>query len=377
MWHEISMSTLPTRQSFYTRLAKPEDEAVIRNLLRDAPMQGAVRLALLREPDANLAAGIEGGKHNTVLVMDAGSEQVLGMGNRSVRPLYVDGQVCSVGYLGLLRVSPGRKVIRRLIAGFRELEQTRSGHELDCDLTSIIEDNSVVVRLLERGLKGLPYYRPLAKLSTFILATSTNVGKLRNKVESASIDDLGDIVSCLQEYLSQYQFSPYWDEEAIQDTRLCNNLSPDDFLIIRDGNKVSSCLAIWDQRKFKQVMLRGYSGLIANLRPMLNILLSILGKPRLPKVPGELNMAYISHLAVRNNDPGKFVDMVKAARGAAAKRGIDYLALGLTTAHPLNGIMRAAFPHYRYTSNLYTVHWGRKPADVLRGRIPHVEVAVL
>jgi hypothetical protein len=377
MWHELQMSRSPSRQSFYVKKAKPEDEAVIRKLLRDAPMQGAVRLALLREPDANLAAAIEGDKHNTVLVMDAGSEQVLGMGNRSVRPLYVDGQVCSVGYLGLLRVSPGRKAFRRLVAGFRELEQTRSGNELDYDVTSIVEDNSVVVRLLERGLKGLPHYQALAKLSTFILATSTKVAKVRNKVETASIDDLGDIVSCLQEYLCQYQFSPYWDEQAIQDARLCNNLSPNDFLIIRDGNKVSSCLAIWDQRKFKQVIIRGYSGLISYIRPMLNMFLFILGKPTLPKAPGELNMAYISHLAVRNNDPGKFVDMVKAARDAAAKRGIDYLALGLTTVHPLHGIMHAAFPHYQYTSNLYTVHWDRKPADVLRGRIPHVEVAVL
>ena len=377
MWHELEMSKSPSRQSFYVKQAKPEDEAVIREILRDAPMQGAVRLALLREPDANLAAAIEGDKHNTVLVMDAGSEQVLGMGNRSVRPLYVDGQVCSVGYLGMLRVSPGRKVFRRLVAGFRELERTRSGNELDYDLTSIVEDNSVVVRLLERGLKGLPHYHALAKLSTFILATSTKVGKVRNKVETASIDDLGDIVSCLQEYLSQYQFSPYWDEQAIQDARLCNNLSPDDFLIIRDGGKVSSCLAIWDQREFKQVIIRGYSGLLARIRPMLNIILFILGKPRLPKAPGELNMAYISHLAVRDNDPGGFVDMVKTARVAAAKRGIDYLAIGLTTVHPLNGIMRAAFPHYQYTSNLYTVHWCRKSADVLRGRIPHVEVAVL
>ena len=377
MWHEISMSRLPTRQSFYVKRAKPEDEAVIRKLLRDAPMQGAVRLALLREPDANLAAEIEGRKHNTILVMDSDSEQVLGTGNRSVRPMYVDGQVRSVGYLGLLRASPGRIAIRRLMAGFRGLEQTHSGDEIAYDLTSIIEDNAAAVRLLERGLNGLPHYRPLAKLSTFIVSTSGKAAKARNRVEVASIEDLGDIVSCLQDYLSQYQFAPYWDEQTIRDDRLCNNLSADDFLIIRDGEKVVSCLAIWDQKTFKQAVVQGYSGLISYLRPALNLLLSILGKPRLPKAPGELNMAYVSHLAVRNNDPVKFIDMVSAARNAAAKKGIEYLALGLTTVHPLHGVMRAAFPHYQYASNLYTVHWDRKRTDILHGRIPHVEVAVL
>jgi hypothetical protein len=377
MLRELTMERTSARQSIYVERALPEDEAVVRKLLRDTPMQGAVKVSLLREPDANLAAGIEGHKHNTIMVKDSGSDQVLGIGNRSVRSLYVDGRARSVGYLGLLRVSPGRTGIRRLIAGFRELEQTHSGNELAYDLTSIIEDNAAVVRLLERGLKGLPHYMPLAKISTFIVSATGKAARAENSVEAAGSEDLGEIVSCLQDYLSQYQFSPCWDEQAIRDERLCNNLSPDDFLVIKEGAKVASCLAIWDQKKFKQAVVQGYSGLTSYLRPALNVVLRILGKPRLPHAPGELNMAYISHLAVRNNDPVKFIDMVSAARNAAKKRGIEYLALGLTTVHPLHEVMRAAFPHYRYTSNLYTVHWDRRPTDILHGRIPHVEVAVL
>lgn len=377
MLHELAMDPSPARQTIYVKRALPEDEAVVRKLLRDTPMQGAVRLALLREPDANLASGIEGHKHDTILVKDSGSDQVLGIGNRSVRPLYVDGQARSVGYLGLLRVNSGRAGIRRLAAGFRGLEQTHSGNELAWDLTSIIEDNTAVVRLLERGLKGLPHYMPVAKLSTFIVSATGKAANAGHNVESASNEDLGEIVSCLQEYLSQYQFSPYWNEQDIRDERLCKNLSPDDFLVIRDGAKVASCLAIWDQKTFKQAVVQGYSGVTSYLRPALNVLLYLLGKPRLPNAPGELNMAYISHLAVRDNDPSRFKDMVSAARNVAAKRGIEYLALGLTTVHPLHEVMRTAFPHYRYASNLYTVHWDRCPTDVLHGRIPHVEVAVL
>ena len=364
-------------QSFYIKSAESEDEAVIRKLLRDAPMQGAVHLSLQREPDANLAAGVEGRKHHTMLVLNSDDEQVLGIGSRSVRPLYVNGEVCSVGYLGQLRVNPGRMGIRRLVAGYRAIGQTHNSDELAFDITSVIEDNKMAVRMLERGLRGMPHYRRLTRLTTFLIPASSRVVEIQNDVDMAGADDLSGIVSCLQEYLPRYQFSPYWDEQAILDESYCNNLSVNDFLIIRDGGKVSSCLAIWDQKNFKQVIINGYSRTLSIVRPLLNMLLSVLRKPRLPKAPCALNMAYLSHMAIRNDNPQEFIDLICMARQVAFKREIDYLVIGLTCTHPLHEVMSSTFPSYEYVSNLYTVHWDRSNPDVLNGRIPHVEVAVL
>ena len=364
--------------SFYTKTARPEDEAVIRQLMREAPMQGAIRLSLQREPNANLAAGIQGRKHVTVFVVNASDSQVLGAGSRSVRSLYVNGEVCQVGYLSQLRAQPGRNGLRRLRAGYKAIEQTRTDEDFCCDITSITEDNTVALRMLERGLPGLPGYRLLARLTTFVIPTCARIKNSRHKVESAGFEDLRHIVSCLQDYLSQYQFSPYWDEHMIKDRNLCNNLSVDDFLIIRDGEKIAASVAVWDQRSFKQVVVNGYSRTLSRIRPLLNIPLFLLGKPRLPAAPSELNLAYLSHLAVEDNDPEKFRDLVKMGRFAAAKRGIDYLVLGLTTAHPLHRVLSRSFPSYQYSTKLYTVHWDKRMiSDQLHERIPHVEVAVL
>lgn len=371
-------SQSPVSSSFYTKTARPEDEALIRQLMREAPMQGAVRLTLQREPDANLAAGIQGRKHVTVLVVNASDGQVLGTGSRSVRSLYVNGKVRQVGYLGQLRAQPGRNGLRRLRAGYNAIEQTRGDEDFCCDITSIIGDNTVAVRMLERGLSGLPEYRQLATLTTFVIPTYGRTGKGRYQVENADIEDLQDIVSCLQNYLSQYQFSPHWDEHMIHDQNVCKDLSVDDFLIIRNGEKVSAAVAIWDQRSFKQIVLHGYSRTLSSIRPLLNVLLFIRGKPMLPAAPCELGLAYLSHLAVDQNDPEKFRDLISRARVAAAARGIRYLALGLTTAHPLHGVLARSFPNYRYTSRLYTVHWEKGAiCEHVHGRIAHVEVAVL
>lgn len=365
-------------QSFYVKTALPEDEAIIRQLLREAPMHGAVHVSLQREPNANLAAAIQGRKHDTVLVMNSSDDRVLGVGSRSVRSLYINGKVRPVGYLSQLRAQPGSNGLRRLRAGFNAIERTRSDDDFHCDFTSIIEDNTVAVRMLERGLPGLPVYRLLARLTTFLIPASTRAKKSQYEVEIAGAEDLRHIVTCLQNYLSQYQFSPYWDERTLQDQRLCYNLSVEDFLVIRDSERVSASVAIWDQRNFKQVIVNGYSRAVSNIRPLLNTLLFLLRKPRLPTAPSELNLAYLSHLAVENNDPDKLTGLINAARHAAVERGIDYLALGLTTVHPLHRVVSESFPNYQYASRLYTVHWDKAAMiDPIRGRIPHVEVAVL
>jgi len=364
--------------SYYVKKAQPEDEVLIRQLLRKTPMQGAVHVSLEREPSAKIAADVEGLKHDTVFVMDSRDDQILGMGSRSVRSLYFDGEVRSVGYLGQLRASPGRKGLKRLAAGFKGIEMLRGDDELAFDLTSIVEDNSDAVRMLERGLKGLPRYKKLSRLSTFVIPTIKKIRKNRHAVESATSQDQNQIVARLQSYLSQYQFSPYWDIEALESERLCNNLSLEDFLIIRNGDNISSCLAIWDQRAFKQVVINSYSYTLSNIRPFLNILLSVQGKPTLPKAPGELNFAYLSHMAVQDNDPAEFKDLVRRAQNVGAQRGFDYLVLGLTESHPLHKVFDSAFPHYRYTSTLYTVHWGEQiVTDDVNERIPHLEIAIL
>jgi len=223
----------------------------------------------------------------------------------------------------------------------------------------------------------MPHYRRLTRLTTFLVPTSSRVEEIQNHVDIAGADDLSGIVSCLQDYLPRYQFSPYWDEQAIQDGSYCKNLSVNDFLIIRDGGKISSCLAIWDQKSFKQVIINGYSRTLSIVRPLLNMFLSVQRKPRLPQAPCELNMAYLSHMAIRDDKPEEFIDLVRMARQVAFKREIDYLVIGLTCAHPLHKVMSSKFSSYEYASNLYTVHWDRSNSDVSNGRIPHVEVAVL
>ena len=145
---------------------RPDDDAAISQLLR-LPMDGRVRLSLRREPNRRLAAAIEGDRHHEVVVRQRSDGQVIAYGHRSVRRLWIDGRPQRVGYLGGLRLLPGVRLPRGLIAeAFAAMLATRRPDEAGFDITSIMSDNHAARRGLERGVPGLPTYTPLGEMMT-------------------------------------------------------------------------------------------------------------------------------------------------------------------------------------------------------------------
>src|SRR5678815_1225802 len=83
-------------------LARPEDDEVIRRLLRDNAMGGAIRLTFEREPNYFYGAHLAGGHDQTILVSDAGN--LVAVGRCTRRICWVNGEPRSTGYLAELRL---------------------------------------------------------------------------------------------------------------------------------------------------------------------------------------------------------------------------------------------------------------------------------
>lgn len=388
---------------YRARLAGPEDEPGIRSLLRQ-PMEGEIRLALEREPDARLAAGIEGDRHFTMVVEDAGG-RIVAMGSRAVRTVWVDGEPARVGYVGQLRRDPSAAAAAGPIlrAGYQVLASTREPDELPFDLTSIAADNRPARRLLERGLRGVPRYQPLGELVTCLVPTSGPVLRLssaarvlrrpRSAGRLAASDpgtgphpegvpdgrSVGEVVACLSRNLARRHLAPVWREDDLTSATRCRGLAPTDFRVVRGpGGEVCGCAALWDQRAFKQTRIRGYSARLARLRPLLNPLLRLGGRPPLPPVGSTLALAYLSHVAVDGDDPEPFLALLDHARAEARARGIDWLVTGFVEGHPLLGpLLRAARPR-TYRTILYAVGWthGARVPELDASGL-HVEPATL
>lgn len=353
--------------------------------LQAMPMAGAwVSLSIASRPDYWAASRIHG-EHGVVLIRRPTGEPV-GMCARSVRRAYVDGAVRSLGYFGELRVADPRRrrpgLFRNGYEAMRRLlhEPARTPFYL----TAIAEGNAAAMRLLTSGLPGIPTYRPAGGITTLALSARARTVRRESAarefdIRAADEGDLAEIVSCLERNHRRYQFAPVWTADDLRDPGLARNLSLADFLLARRAGKVIGCLAIWDQRPFKEVVVAGYRRGLARWRPAVNVAATCMGWPRLPGAGSTLEQAFLSHVAVDDDDPAVLVALIRRAQIEARRRGIALLLIGLGEGNPMLAPVQTKLPHRAYRSRLYLAHWadGGEAVARLSARVPHPEVAVL
>ncbi|MGD0058345.1 MAG: hypothetical protein ABSD58_02915 [Verrucomicrobiia bacterium] len=317
-------TTLAPRPLTSTRyvigFATQADDAGLRRLLRETPMPGPIQISLEREPDFFAAAQQEGGRYYTAIIRDRQTGQPVAMGSRSVHELFVNGQPRLIGYLSQLRIATehrrhGRQFLRM---GFDLLRQTHAEDEMSFDITTIVTGHEVARRLLEAGLPGLPRYTPVERILTMLLPVRGPASREPALPVTTGVTPVP-------------QFAP---------AELPHN-------------------GVWDQRMFKQIVVRGYNPWLRWCRWLW----------RLPPVGTVLPVAYWTYPSLTSDD-------LDTARAAAREKGCRWLAFGLSERHSLVNIVRRRYRPRVYESILYVVHDPDTTVE-LDGRIAHVEVALL
>jgi hypothetical protein len=360
--------------------ATPDDDPELRRLLRDNPMDGTIQVSLEREPNAFLAAAVEGEPHHTIVArLPQGG--IAGLGSRSVWNAFVNGEPRRLGYLSQLRLDrPARGRVRLLAGGYELIRSFRRADETPFDLTSIAADNAPARRVLGAGLPGFPTYREIEPLTTLTLPAGRlrrRLGKVR--IERGSRERMEEVACCLERNRGRYQFAPRFTEADLVSPERSRGLTPESFYLAVTGGCVVGCLALWDQSGYKQVVIRGYSPRLARWRPWINRLAPFLGATRLPDPGQSLPHAYLSHVAVDGDDSGVFQALVEAASVDGHARRYAFMMITLAARHPFLPGLRRRFGGREYASVLYAVHWedGAEAVAALDGRMPHVEAALL
>jgi hypothetical protein len=318
-------SPISTLSSLDLDFACETDDAGLRRLLRTTPMPGSIQISLEREPSYFGSARAEGGRHCTFCARDRTTGSVIAMGCRVVRELYVNGRPQQVGYLSQLRIAAGYRHYGRslLSLGFCLLNKTRANNEAPFDITTIVAGNRSARRLLECGLPNLPRYTAVERILTFLLPARSWSGSRSWNIpkEEYSKNQVSGLL----------QFAPVQPLPG----------------------------PIWDQRAFKQIVIRGYSERMRRFRRLL----------RLPPVGSVVPAVYLTE---NPPDLNQLTTMKARARGMGAR----YLAFALAAGHPwTNALLRHSRAHI-YESILYVVHQPDVPAP-LDGRCAHVEAALL
>jgi hypothetical protein len=361
--------------------AQPSDDGDLRQLLRDTPIPGRMSVSFERDPNFFAAAAIEGDPHTTLVVRNQHGE-LQGMASCAIRPRYVNGTHARIAYLSQLRSRPGAGGLaqaRIMRIGYDMLRAWQAQQQAPFALMSIVSDNARAIRFLTQSVPGFPHARNVGRMHTHVIATR----RKRRAIDpppgyqlvpgSAGVAD--SIIACMQRNHVRYQFAPIWDSGALGDSGV---VRWEDLLVLLKGDRVAGVVAVWDQRALKQTVVRGYAAQLARWRRLLNRVGYLAGVPHLPNPGQALNYAFISHVAIDDDDALVFAALLRAACNLAAQRGHEYVMLGLCEGHPLRAVVRAYHPML-YASYIYAVCWDndRHAAAHLDSRMIDPEVAVL
>lgn len=340
---------------FVFETARPEDGPEILEILEDVEFSGQISLVYTRRPDPYVSFHMEGEDANIILCRDLVAEKIVSLGACTVVELFVNGKVTRAAYLFGLRVRKEYRAKYPVIhLGYEHIRALYKDKGIQYYFTSILEENTYAQKVLEKERNLMPRYLPLSKYETFVFKTGLqSSGNTGYVLKRACEEDIPVLAGFLNIHGKKQQFFPAVNESFLRDNKF-PGLSIDDFFILYDcRNEIAACGAAWDQRVYKQYLLKGYGGVLKALYPVSSVF-KLFGYPKLPE-PGEmLEFFTLSFWAVRDNDYNIFKTFIKQI----SSQMIDYpfFILGVCQDNPLKHACDR-IPHISYRSRLYLVDW--------------------
>ncbi len=359
------------------RLASSGDNAQLKMALRVNAMDSWVRLSFEREPSYFDGEALMGLSYTVIACDENQPALMVGMYSCAFLPVHINGVATRIGYLGGLRVNQQyRHKIRILKGGFASIPKLISEQStIPFWFTSVASENVSARRLLETGLKGMPIYRAVGEMET--LAFNTRQGKLQGLLQQATRDDIPALVDFFNRQATRYQFSPVLSPEWLQGLSGDKGLVLSDFWLAKNGTDIQACLAIWDQRAFKQTVSQGYRYPLNALRGLYNLYAGVTGRVKLLKTGKKLEQIYLSFVAFEHLDDTLPVQIIREGLALARKKGAEVAIIGLSVDNPLLAMLKQSLKPGIYRTCIETVNLRGDSNPNLNGLPPQPEVALL
>jgi len=341
------------------QLANQADDDAIRQLLRENPMGGDIALSLEREPSYFDFSGVEGPFHQAIIAREHGTNKLAGFGSRTIRPYFINGSPQQVGYLGQLRFTPPHRRFFPLKRGLHFLRELHRDGQTPFYLTSIMEDNTSANRILLSRVSGLPQYEEYCRFATHTVPTrnkkTVKVLPDTIRIENGSAARTSELINFLHRNNKTLQFTPVWDGDTLFHPDRTPGLTSNDFIFAIEEDKIIGCMALWDQRQFKQAVIRAYSPRIARWRLLINLIAKMGNSPRLPAINSTLDHCYLSHVSISEHRSEIFSALLDTALAKAKKRKISLLTVGFATRHPFHALLEESYKTFKSLSRIFLV----------------------
>ena len=357
--------------------ATAADDADLRQLLRDNPMQqGGFTLSFRREPAYFDACSVLGQSAEVFIGRDSQTGALAGVGARYRFPAYLNGQAQDIVYLADLRVANRYRNSIHLRRAYQFLRQRHAADPAAVYTSMILQDNRAALATIAAQRAGLPPYHPQGTVHTPLILLGWQKPALAAPcaIRRATAADWANIVAFLNRENARYQFAPVYHENDLANGRL-RGLQPENIFIAEAGSAIIGTLALWQQSAFRQLHIDAYHGAWRFIRPVYNALARLTPLAPLPRAGEALKYAYLSLIAVQNDDLAVFRALLRHAYRASHGIGLHYLIGAYHERHPL----RSAFADYASIPSggkLFTVQFDGQPYP-LDERVPYVDAAAI
>jgi hypothetical protein len=361
------------------RLATRDDDAALRQRMAGDVMHGAISVSFRREPDYFAGTSLFGAQ-TQVVVCEDDTGQIVGLGSRIVRQAYLNGIPSRSGYLSDLRIAPIARRGTLLARGFRFFRALHQADPVPFYSTVILDGNEAALSALTTARAGLPVYSPLGRMLTpaLHLDMQRRVPKVAGVcVRRAAPGDLLRVAAFLSREHARKQFAPVWDAAALTAAGP-GRLRMEDFWVAERGDTIVGTLATWDQHALRQTHIEAYSKSLSRIRPLYNLLARVTPLKRLP-APGEhVPYLYLSALAIAEDNPDLFAQLLATACNAARKGPWHYAICGLHERDPLAAVLED-YRRIDAAGLLFAVHYAEPAHDfaALDQRVPYVDFGMI
>lgn len=353
-----------------------DDDEQLRQLLRDNPMQNGISVSFCREPSYFDACSVQGETAEVFVGRDLKTHQLAGVGARYGFAAFVNGQVQPMAYLADLRVQAAYRHGIHLRRAYDFLRTQHQAKPYAVYTTMILKDNHLALKTIAANRAGMPPYhaQDLVHTPMLLLAWQKPDVQTDCTIRRATLQDWQQIVAFINREHARFQFAPFYREDDLYNNRLRGLKIEDIFLACRH-HEIVGTLALWQQSDFRQIRVVDYQGTWKWLKPIYNVLATVSPLERLPEKGESLRCAYLSLLAIADDDLNIFRALLRHVYQQACGSGLHYLVGALHERHPL----LPAFDDYikiQAGGYLFTVQFDEMPFE-LDNRVPFIEAAAL
>ncbi len=300
------------------RRATPEDNARLCELVRTIHMKGKLDVTQERDPDFFALGRMHLGPVETWAFIDE-VDSIEGCVTLCLREAQLGGERATTGYFCDLRLTPklrGRGVIDEAAGAIMAYAKSKYGADLFYDVifdTNAVARKALVVRTEKR--RRVPIQAPMTPFQMTSVQFTTEKPGPQRAVTFACDNDFGELVAFLQRDHARRSLGYLIDEALLRDRfRTWPGFSIASFLVTRDGSgRIAGCLAPWDTREFKRTRVLGYHAEMRVVRAAFDLTAKLRRFRTLPR-PGEcFDFSFLTHVAVKDDDPAILRDLVRAA----------------------------------------------------------------